>query len=268
MIAELALPLPMTVIGEMLGVPQSERAELQPLVRTAVVTLEFNATLDQLDAAEAAAKEIRARLDELITERRADPSDDLLSELVHVEEQGDRLSHDELLSTVMLLFAAGFETTTNLIGNGLLALLDHPGRAPAAARRPLADPDRRSTSCFAGTARSSSTGGPPWRTSTCEASRWPRASRSSRCSDRPTATPGLRRSRPLRRRPRGRRADELRIGHPLLPRGRPRPGEGQVVFDRLLDRFGTIEPAWAGARPTYRDSIVLHGLESLRVRCS
>ncbi len=125
-IAELALPLPMTVIGEMLGVPQSERAELQPLVRTAVVTLEFSVTLEQLDAAEVAMKEIRARLDELITARRANPTDDLLSELVHVEEQGDRLSHDELLSTVMLLFAAGFETTTNLIGNGLVALLDHP----------------------------------------------------------------------------------------------------------------------------------------------
>ena len=47
--------------------------------------------------------------------------------LIHVEEQGDQLSHDELITTVMLLFGAGFETTTNLIGNGLLALLDHPG---------------------------------------------------------------------------------------------------------------------------------------------
>src|SRR5262249_54120389 len=61
-----------------------------------------------------------------IADRRKHPTDDLLSELIHVEEAGDQLSHDELLATVMLLFGAGFETTTNLIGNGLLALLEHP----------------------------------------------------------------------------------------------------------------------------------------------
>ena len=125
-IAELALPLPMAVIGEMLGIPASERVVLQPFVRDAVETLELDPPLDQLDAAAHASKVIAEHIEALIAARRAEPTDDLLSELVHVEEQGDQLSHDELISTVILLFGAGFETTTNLIGNGLLALLEHP----------------------------------------------------------------------------------------------------------------------------------------------
>ena len=267
-IAELALPLPMTVIGEMLGVPQSERAELQPLVRTAVVTLEFNATLDQLDAAEAAAKEIRARLDELITERRANPSDDLLSELVHVEEQGDRLSHDELLSTVMLLFAAGFETTTNLIGNGLLALLEHPAElqrlrddrsllrtavdellrwdSPVQldGRAAMEDLDVRGVAVAAGEQVVTMLGS---------------ANRDPRVFDDPDRFDVGREG-----------AAPMSFGsgiHYCLGAALAR-AEGQVVFDRLLDRFDTIEPAWPEARPIYRDSIVLHGLESLEVRWS
>ncbi len=125
-IAVLAVAVPMSVIGEMLGVPVSMRDELQPHIRAAVATLELNPTLEQLDAAAIAATEAANRFDELIAERRQAPTDDLLSELVHVEEQGDQLSHAELISTIMLIFGAGFETTTNLIGNGLLALLDHP----------------------------------------------------------------------------------------------------------------------------------------------
>ena len=89
-------------------------------------TLELNPPLEQLDAAARASRVIAEHLEALIAARRRAPTDDLLSELIHVEEQGDQLSHDELITTVMLLFGAGFETTTNLIGNGLLALLDHP----------------------------------------------------------------------------------------------------------------------------------------------
>jgi cytochrome P450 len=265
-IAEVALPLPMTVIGEMLGVPPSQRAELQPLVRTAVATLELNATLDQLDASEVAAKEIRARLDELIAERRASPTDDLLSELIQVEEQGDRLSHDELLSTVMLLFAAGFETTTNLIGNGLLALLEHPAElqrlrddrsmirtavdellrwdSPVQldGRAAIEDLDVRGVAVAAGEQVVTMLGS---------------ANRDPRAFDDPDRFDVGREG-----------AAPMSFGsgiHYCLGAALART-EGQVVFDRLLDRFMTIEPAWAGARPIYRDSIVLHGLESLPVR--
>ena len=116
----------MAVIGEMLGVPAEERPSSSRLVRAAAQTLEINPPLDELDAAAVASRCIAEHLEALIAERREHPTDDLLSQLVHVEEQGDQLSHDELIATVMLLFGAGFETTTNLIGNGLLALLDHP----------------------------------------------------------------------------------------------------------------------------------------------
>ena len=62
----------------------------------------------------------------LIAERRRRPADDLLSELIAVSDGSDRLTQEEVISTAVLLFAAGFETTTNLIGNGLWALLCHP----------------------------------------------------------------------------------------------------------------------------------------------
>src|SRR2546423_365846 len=62
----------------------------------------------------------------LVAHKRANPSNDMLSELIHVEEAGDMLSEAELLATIMLLFVAGYETTTNLIGNGLRAFLQFP----------------------------------------------------------------------------------------------------------------------------------------------
>src|SRR5262245_36331369 len=125
-ISDLALALPITVIGEMLGVPEADRDELQPLVRASTAALDTRAPLEELDIAFGARDAVAERMGGLIAERRAHPADDLLSHLIHVEEAGDKLTPDELESTVAQLFAAGFETTTNLIGNGLLALLDHP----------------------------------------------------------------------------------------------------------------------------------------------
>jgi cytochrome P450 len=73
---------------------------------------------------------MRAYLAELAAERRRKPADDLISALVAAEEEGDRLSEDELLTMAALLFAAGFETTTNLLANGLVALLRQPSQIP------------------------------------------------------------------------------------------------------------------------------------------
>src|SRR5260370_1906271 len=72
----------------------------------------------------------------LLPERRRHPRADLLSSLIAVEEQGDRLTEGELLATCVLLFIAGHETTVNLIGNGLLALLQHPAEAERLRREP------------------------------------------------------------------------------------------------------------------------------------
>jgi cytochrome P450 len=124
--AELAFPLPATVIGEMLGVPAADRAQFQSLVRAGTAALEVTLTAEILAAANDAFQIMRTYFLELVNERRSHPQDDLLSQLIAVEEAGDQLTVEELISTAILLFAAGFETTTNLIGNGLRALLAHP----------------------------------------------------------------------------------------------------------------------------------------------
>ncbi|MGI5220731.1 cytochrome P450 [Nocardia sp. CA-290969] len=131
-----AFPLPVTVIGELLGVPAPDRARFQPLVRT------WTAVLDRLDedtvaAADTAAAEIADYLSDLVVRRRAQPRDDLLSALAAESGPEGGLDDDELVTMAALLFAAGFETTTGLLANGLRALLDHPDQARALR----ADPD-------------------------------------------------------------------------------------------------------------------------------
>jgi cytochrome P450 len=264
-IPELALKLPIAVISEMLGVPESYRTELQPLVRTAVAALEFMPALEQLEAVARAAAEIADRFEGLIAERRSDPTGDLLSELIHVEEQGDQLGHDELIATVILLFGAGFETTTNLIGNGLLALLDHPAelerlRADRSlvrtaieellrwdspvqldGRAALEDVDVHDVAMNAGEMIVTLLGA---------ANRDPRA-----FADPDRFDIGRDGTQPM----------SFGAGiHYCLGAALAR-AEGQIVFDRLLDRFSVIEPAWGDERPRYRNSIVLRGLESLPV---
>jgi cytochrome P450 len=123
---ELAFPFPVAVIGELLGVPGVDRPQFQSLVRTATAVLEPMATLDDLRASRQARLTMEAYFRDLVDERRRAPQADLLSELISVSDGSDRLSEDEVMSTAILLFAAGFETTTNLIGNGLHALLEHP----------------------------------------------------------------------------------------------------------------------------------------------
>jgi cytochrome P450 len=265
-IPELALPLPVAVIGQMLGIPESERVALQPYIRDAVQTLEFDPPLEVLDVASRASEVITEHVDALITARRALPTDDLLSELIHVEEQGDRLTYDELVSTVILLFAAGFETTTNLIGNGLLALLDHPDQlerlredpslgktaveellrwdAPIQldGRKAFEDLDLHGVAVAAGDEVVTLLGA---------------ANRDPRVYDEPDRF-DIGRVAPA----------PMSFGagiHYCLGAALAR-AEGHVVFERLLARYPKIEPGWSEARPAYRDSIVLHGLQSLPVR--
>jgi cytochrome P450 len=129
-IDDFAFPLPVAVIGELLGVPEADRAAFQPLVRDWTLILDlFDA--DVLARANAAAAEIRSYLADLAHERRGNPRDDLISALVLATEATDRLSEDELVTMAALLFSAGFETTTHLLGNGLVALLANPDQADA-----------------------------------------------------------------------------------------------------------------------------------------
>ena len=123
LINDFALPLPITVISEMLGIPPTDRQQFRAWSQTLV-----NDTVDpQQEAAVVAALEAFLHyIKILLAEKRAHPGTDLTSGLVHAEEHGDTLSENELISMIFLLIVAGHETTVNLIGNGTLALLQHP----------------------------------------------------------------------------------------------------------------------------------------------
>ena len=135
--AEFALPLPMSVIGELVGVPAGERAELQPHVRAAAKGIEPVLDEEETDAAIDAITFLGGYFVELLEERRRRPSDDLLTALVQARESDDRLTDEEITSTAILLFAAGFETTTNLLGQRSPGLV-----APPRPAGRLADPSR------------------------------------------------------------------------------------------------------------------------------
>ena len=125
--ADLALPLPVGVISALLGVPEEGRSLWMPLHLESLLQDGHEPTEDELQHAAAVFDERDRFFRSLIAERRAHPQDDLLSALVAVrDEDGERLSEEELVATVSLLYFAGFVTTTNLIGNGLLALLRNP----------------------------------------------------------------------------------------------------------------------------------------------
>jgi len=123
--AELAFPMPVTVVGEMVGVPEEDRAWFRPLMRTLISSDSFKRSSEELAEVKRAGDELDAYFVDLIARRRKEPADDLLSYFAAQADDG-LLDDDELFSTVTLLFFAGFLTTTNLIGNGLVALFDHP----------------------------------------------------------------------------------------------------------------------------------------------
>jgi cytochrome P450 len=128
-IADLAYPLPVVVIAQMLGVPPQDRDRFKAWSDEVSVVLSGDATAvaeADLRRAIAARGELVDYFRTIVEARRRQPQEDLLTALVRAEEGGGRLTEDELYSTAVLLLVAGNETTTNLIGNGLLALLRHP----------------------------------------------------------------------------------------------------------------------------------------------
>ena len=126
LIADLAFPLPFTVISEMLGMPESDRDQLRDWSHTLVRILDFTIGPDELRECILAGEAMREHLAEVIEWKRRNPGDDLLTALIRAEDGGDVLSDTELLDQVNVLFIAGHETTVNLIGNGTWALLQHP----------------------------------------------------------------------------------------------------------------------------------------------
>jgi cytochrome P450 len=131
---EFALPLPLTVISEMLGVPQADRISFRKLIAkvldpAAMSPLAFIRNYPNM-------LQLNRFLRKLVKLRREQPGEDLVTALVQAEEGGDRLGEDELISMVFLLLFAGHETTVNLIGNGVLALVQNPGQLQKLREQP------------------------------------------------------------------------------------------------------------------------------------
>lgn len=258
-----AFRFPVAVIGELVGVPAADRDQFRTLVRVSTAMIEASPDLASLEAAETAMGTMTSYFADLVAERTAAPQDDLISAMIRVDDDGDRLTTEEIVSTAILLFAAGFETTTNLIGNGTLCLLrnpdqmaelrSHPEQAATAveevlrfespvqldARRALVDADIDGTPVPAGTSVVTLLGAANRDPAVYPA---PDLFQIDRTPNHP-----------------------LSFGwgiHHCLGANLARL-EGQIVFNRLLERFPTIEPA--GPDPIWRPSVTLRGLEELRI---
>jgi cytochrome P450 len=132
---DLAFPLPVKVIGELLGVPPEDRAQFRQLVLDVTKVFEPNVHREDFDVADESTRIIDEYFLALIAEKRTHPTDDLLSRLANSEDD-DRLDDEELITLATLLFAAGFETTTNLVGNGMVGFLLHPEQMNTLRDRP------------------------------------------------------------------------------------------------------------------------------------
>jgi cytochrome P450 len=126
-VADLAYPIPVTVICDLFDLPQGDRAQVKAWSQDLIYTLDPLVAGDRLERAAEAGMAFREYLRGLIRHRRGRPGGDFISALIHAEEEGERLTDEEIVSMCVLLLIAGHETTSGLIGNGMLALGRHPG---------------------------------------------------------------------------------------------------------------------------------------------
>jgi len=272
-----AFPLPVRVIGELVGVPEADRDRFRTLVRDAATSLEPGITDAEMQTAAAAGIEMRRYFTDLIADKRANRGDDLTSALIGVQESQraeaatspsgtaeavDPLTDDEMIATLILIFAAGFETTTNLIGNGLWCLLhnptemqrlrDDPSLAAAAVEEmlryqsPVQLDGRRANETFTLDGHTVERG--QWIITLLGA-----ANRDPERFNDPEFFHITERDTPVL---------SFASGiHYCLGASLARL-EGQVFFNQLLARFPTIELV---AEPTWRTTLTLRGLEALEV---
>jgi len=270
----LAYRLPVAVISAMLGVPSSEWPRFREVVGRVTVLLEPVIADDEIGPAFEAQAELEEYFTDLVALRRQKPGDDLLSSLIAVEEGTDKLTEAELISTAILLFGAGFETTTNLVGNGLLALLRNPDqlaqlRADLAAEATAGSGQGAAIRCaveellrydspvqFDGryVFEPIGLGGVPISAGSQIVTVLGAANRDPARFTDPERL-DLRRNEGLPLSFAG--GIHFCLGAALAR------AEGQVVFDRLLARFGSIE--LASESPTFRNRITLRGLVELPV---
>ncbi len=256
-----AYPLPLTVICELLGVPADRRTEFHtwsPIMVTGV--------LAGPDVFVAAATAMVSYLRELIEAKRAAPTDDLLSALVAVRDGEDRLSEDELTSMVFLLLVAGHETTVNLIGNGVLALLTHPeqlallrtqpDRLPAAVEELLRFDGPLQVATFRWTAEPVEIGGVTIPAGEIVVPGLLAANRDPACTAQPDALDITRTDNP-----------HLTFGHGIhhclgAPLARL---EGRIALGTLLARFPRLRLAVPAEQLTWRPGVLLNSLAALPV---
>lgn len=260
-VARIALPVPLAVIGKLLGVPDEMYDDFR----------RWNDVLASIEAdlavKHATVTEAYGALSELVRVKRSRPGDDLISQLVEVEDDGVRMTDTELLATVFLMMNAGYETTANLISSGVLALLLHPleqerlrrdpGLLPAAVEEFLRweSPLNFTTiRCTTAEVRIGDVTIPPDEIvffSLCSANRDP-----ARFADPDTLDIGRDTS------------GHVAFGHGLhhclgAPLARM---EGQIVFGGLLGRFLVWRLAVPAADLEWRDSLQFRGVRSLAVR--
>ncbi|MEH0545772.1 cytochrome P450 [Streptomyces sp. B21-105] len=131
LLSDVAEPLPVAVIAEMLGIPEADRGPLRPWSADICGMYELNPSKDTAARAVRASVEFTAYLRELIAERRKEPGDDLISGLIAAHDEGDRLTEQEMISTAVLLLNAGHEATVNATVNGWWALFRNPEQLAA-----------------------------------------------------------------------------------------------------------------------------------------
>jgi pimeloyl-[acyl-carrier protein] synthase len=143
LMADLANPLPATVIAELLGVPGTDQRQFKAWsddIALALSGIDTAGSKEELfglyDLGQKSFLALSDYFRERVVELRRKPQENLLSALAQAEEQGDRLTQDELFANCVLLMIAGHETTTNLIGNGMLALLQNPSQRAALTAKP------------------------------------------------------------------------------------------------------------------------------------
>ena len=266
LIEAVAKPLPVIVIAEMLGVPHEDRARFAVWSAQRARLLEPTVSHRERAAAQVASAEFDAFFRGIIDERRTAPADDILSALVQAEDEGERLSERETLNMLRLLLIAGNETTTNLIGNGMLALLrnpdqlrrlrEDPGLIPSAMEELLRF-DSPVQATFRRVLADCEVNGFTVRKRDNLALLIGSANRDPDVFEEP---------------------DRLDVGrgdttHLSFGRGihhclgAPLARlEGRIAFEMLLERFPRIE--LPGTHPRFRKSIVLRGLESFPLRCA
>ena len=258
-----AIPLPVIVIAEMLGIPRQDRARFRTWSDRRARLLEPMLTRAERKTADEASKQLSEYFLSIIRSRQGEPRDDIMTRLVQAEEQGDSLSETEMLNMLRLLLIAGNETTANLIGNGLLALLRHPdqlqalrddpGLIPAAVDELLRydSPVQMTLRCAV---EDCDIDGVPVRAGQDVILLGGSANRDPAAFENPDQLDFNRQKQ-----------DHISFGrgiHYCLGAGLARL-EGRIAFEMLLERFGSLR--LLTDRPDFRYSIVLRGLESLPV---